>query len=589
MTSTAPAGDAQTDGRVATMEPVESGRARALIARLERRPIATIGGAGLLAALAQVWWVSTHRHVGGFGIDETGYLTSAFRMHRAWEGGSPVEVVREFMGTPRSAPLVMFLSVPFMAVFGRTTTAALMAQASLYVVTAVAVSAIVARLATRRAALVAGVVCLGLPTATVTARNYQLASGATAFLCLAMLALVSSDRGERRGAMIGFGAAIGAMLLSRTMPISFLPGIVVAAAWYVHPTRRARLHLAGAAVVAVVVAGPWWIGQWSGVFGYLFSFGYGNGTAEIEYVPLALRPLVRLGILMIDVRPMLLVPAAIVTVMAVVGAARWRRSGAVLRAWPVADRELGAIVVVVVVGWIALLSSSNNGTWFQSPLETLGVAAVCVVGARLGGRAVARLAVIASIAAVANLVLMTTDWRPGSASPVGGATWSIVVFGGTEDQQAQDFGVVDPRFDASASWEVRGEAERDWAAAAATVVDRIRATADEDAIVTVVGELGLLNANTLAFASELQREPLVIESTAAPEAMLDGRVRLEPTSQGRERLLVSVQPRSRDGVEGFDPTATLAEAARRGWIERERIEVPYGAVVILFVHPEHRE
>ena len=544
--------DAGVDGVAADGGKADRGR------RSWRHPVAAVAALGTVSAIAQVLWVDSHRHLGGFSVDEAGYLATAFRLHRAWDGVHPYRLVEEFLATPRLGPFVPLLSVPFMSIFGRNTTAAFMALALMYVVTAVAVAAIVDRLSTRTASLIAGIICLGLPPTLITARNYQLASGATAFLCLAVLALISSARGARTLPMVWFGAAVGAMLLSRTMPIALLPGLAIAAAVQVRWTRRSVINLLGSVVAMVAVAGPWWIHQWHGITQYLFSFGYGHGTTEIVNVPLPLRLPIRMGIFMTDVRPLLVVPVLIVVVVAARRLWLSRRSLPTLRPLGEVARSVLAICLVLGFGMLALLSSSNNGTFFQSPLEVLAIAPICVIAARLGGTPVRVAGALAVVGSIANIVLMSV-WTPFADLRVGGTSYSIVAFGGTEVQQAQDFEPIDPRFAPSASWADRTAAERDWRRSTATVFRSLASLGgDRPPLVTVVGELDLLNANTLKLESELTRTPLRIESTAAPESLVGRTIRLDPTDHGTERVLLWAAPPGNGPDRAFDAAGTTA-------------------------------
>ena len=539
---------------------------------------------GTLSAVAQVLWVDAHRHLGGVGVDETGYLATAFRLHRAWDGVHPYRLAEEFLATPRLGPLVPLLSVPFMSVFGRNTTAAFMALALMYVVTAVAVAAIVDRLSTRTASLIAGIICLGLPPTLITARNYQLASGATAFLCLAVLALVSSDRGARTLPMVWFGAAVGAVLLSRTMPIAFLPGLAIATAVQVRWNRRSLINLLGSAAAMLAVAGPWWIHQWHGITEYLFSFGYGHGTTEIVNVPVPLRLPIRMGVFMTDVRPLLVLPVGIVIVVAARRVWFSRRSLGTLRPLGEVARSLLAIWLVIGFGMLALLSSSNNGTFFQSPLEVLAIAPLCVIAARLGGTPVRVAAALAVVGSIANIALMSV-WTPFANLRVGGTSYSIVAFGGTEVQQAQDFEPIDERFAPTASWADRAAAERDWRRSTSTVFRSLASLGGgRPTLVTVVGELDLLNASTLALESELARTPLRIESTAAPEALVGRKIALDPTDHGAERVLLWAAPPDKGRDRGFDTAGTVQRAEGLGWRVWRRIALPRGSTAVIYRH-----
>ena len=552
-------------------------------------PVRTTAIVGLALAVVQAWWLATHRNPGGFGVDESNYLTMVFRFRQSLLDGGPVDLIDRVLSYPQHGPLVPLMSVPFTLIGGASTTAALLVQPLLYLLVAVAMAALVSRLSTPTAALVAGLVSLGIPVMILDARAYQFVLGSSLFLICSVLALVSSERGERRSQMMWFGLAVGCLLLSRTMVIAFLPGLAVA--WWIVSTRsrRAITNLALAVAVAGAVALPWWIAQRDTVGRYLFSFGYGQGATQIESVPLPLRLPVRLGFAMTELRLPLAVPTVIVVVAAVVAAVRWKRSGRTLRTWPVASRSLAATAAVVGVGLLALLSSSNMGTGFQVPLELVGLAVVAAIGGRLGGSPVKVAAVIALAAATVNVVAISW-FRPFADVGNGSATMSIAAFGGTEEQQHQDFSIDEPRFASDASWRDRAAAEADWLRANQSIVDAVRQVEppDEPAVITMIGENRLVNSSTLDLVNQLDGDPdRVVESPATPEAQMNGRVNLDPrTYSGAPRVLVAVLPRASGTGERFTADEFLPEAARLGWVERRRIELPSGNAALVLTHPD---
>ncbi|MFM7068419.1 MAG: ArnT family glycosyltransferase [Actinomycetes bacterium] len=549
-----------------------------------RHPVRTVAVAALAAAAYQSWWLLTHRHTGGWGVDEAAYASIALRLERALSSDGLGAILRAFINSPRHAPLVPLLSVPFVALGGRSNAAVLLVQPVLYAALAVLVAALVSRTSRSAAALVAGVVTLGLPVLIADARSYQFALAPAVFLIAAVLAVVSSERGERRGQMIWFGLATGALLLSRTMTVAFLPALAVG--WWVASsrTKRSWWNLLAAAGAALAVAAPWWIAQRRSVGAYLFSFGYGSGATQIEAVPLPLRLPVRLGFAMVEIRPLLVVPGVVVVTAAVVSAVRWRRANRRLAGWPAATRSHA----VLLVGLVGLLSSSNMGAGFQVPLDVLGVALVASVGGTLAGRWERVAASVAVLAAIANIALVSTV-RPFATVPNGSATMSLVAFAGTEEQQHQDFALDDARFQSANGWVRRSAAERAWATASTQVARAVAAVdgTNGPVVVTMIGETNLLNSATLGLLAERtpQRGQLY-ESPATPESLLNRTVNLDPFVDGvGPRVLVAVVPPGGRRSPSVAAADYLPRAVAQGWKVRRTLRLPAGAQAVVLTHP----
>lgn len=550
-------------------------------------PVATTAVAGVVVGAINVAWVAANRAQGGFDGDETSYLASALRFRRLLDTSGIGAVAEAALHNYRNGPLVPLLSAAA-ARPGDVITSAMAVQPVLALVAAVAIASTARRVADDRAALVAGLVTLGLPAMVVSARSYQLVVGATAALAVAVWALLRSERGARTGYLVAFGAAVGAMLIARTMTISYLPGLGLAALLVVERTRRGVVGLAASGAAALVVAGPWWIAEWStSIYPYLFRYGYGEGAGPLGPASPPLRVLVRLGLVMGDVRVLLVVPA----VVAVAAGALALRRALVAEGWrPVLDRhrEVAALWVVVVVGWLALLSSSNIGTYFQLPLEVVAVAGI--VALPIGPRLRRTLGPIAVAAAVANVALLS-HWGIGSSVRVGGSTLSLVAFGGVEVAQAIDFENGDPRFAPTASDAERRAAMADWAAAqnhTAFAVEELTPEGGE-VMQTFLGDIRLFQATTLSFAEELTgtgRSPW--EAPTATSTIGDGEVSLATRDpEGRPRILVAVRATTYTDQEGEPADEVLAEAADRGWYVAREVPLPDGGSVELWIHPDN--
>lgn len=572
------------------------------MAKATARPVLTVAVAGALVACSHIWWVARHRLQGGFDGDEATYLSIALRYRSARQTFGLDGLGRTVLETPRNGPLTPLLS-SFVVVGRNPLASALAVQAVLVAVAAVAVAVLARRLAGRGPALVAGIVVLGLPGMIVAARAYQPVPAVTATLAVAVAALVASDRGRRMWLLAVFGAAVGAMLLSRSMTVAFVPGLAVAAVIVLGINRRALRGVALAAVAASVIAGPWWASQFqASIAPYLWRYGYtaGNDTAD-DLGPASplLRLLIRLGLLIVDVRAILLVPALVLAALA--GwelVRRVRRSDVASRRSAALailgrHRELVAVWVVVVMGWTALLSSRNTGTYFQLPLTVLAVAGMAGLSPLVRPPALRRLGAVFVVAAVVNLALVSRV-DLGTTVRMGGGTLAFALWAGSEGSQAIDFENGDRRFSATASWTEREEAMRDWAEAqnaTAAAVDELTPSGGE-VYQTFVGDIRLFQASTLELAARLTKRGVSPwEAPTARSRITDAPVSYAPMVGDRPRVIVAVRAASYQsftGQEGYSPDPVLEESAAHGWQVARRIPLPDGGEVRILTHPDNQ-
>lgn len=557
-----------------------SSTATGWLAAVERRPLLAVLVAGLAVAVLEAWWIARTRYLGTFDIDESGYLASALRFERnMWNGPHALVSV---VGSTENGPLTPLLSMPFLLVMGRTAVAAVMLQPVLHCVCAVAVAGVTRHLGGRRAALVAGAVTLAFPAALVSAHSYQFGLTTGACVALAVWALLASDRMRRTWPSLAFGAAIGGMLLARTMTVGFLPAFAVAVAIQVAHQRRALLNLAGAGVVAAVVAAPWWILAWPSVSSYLLRNGYGDRSQYWGKTAIWGRFVSRVDFAFRDLKPPFIALGLLVAALAVVSVIRWRRDGGTVRSWPPLTRNSVTVASIIVVGYAALMSTSNAGSWFDMPIEMLLIAGCVGTAARLpalpapsrpatvagGVVAVAVFwwltdartgAVLAAATAFGCLVVATWTYAPmlsaGSALPRVRARLSTIavvlsvvtvvaaafdsggyhgerdtlsartlLVGEVADLQAGNF-EADPRL-ITTDRSVRRKVSDEWAATNFEVVDVLQTYVDRygPIVVTTSGSGHLMSINTVLLASEVESTGFAafdVPDTTASEAAID--------------------------------------------------------------------
>ncbi|WCO65901.1 hypothetical protein PO878_15465 [Iamia majanohamensis] len=547
-------------------------------------PLLVVGVVAGLVALGHAVWIWTHRQVGAIDPDEAGYLAAALRYQQALGWTQPLALPLEVAKTG-TGPLVPLLSVPLLLVGPDDPRTAMLVQPLLLAFTAVAVAGIARRLAGAPAAIVAGVVVLGLPTVASATVSYWLGLGAAAGLAGAMWALVASDRLTNRWAW-AFGLGVAAMLLARTMTVGYLPAVAVAGLVVAGRRRESLVGLAQAAGVTVLVAGPWYLAQRQAVFGYLFSYGYGDRSELFGERDLSDRLGARLDRFDAGIGVGVWWGAAVL-VVAVVSWALLRRRP------PDAVRSHLALGAVVVLGFAALMSTANAGVWFELPVVVVLVPLVVGLGAAapVAVRAVALVPVV--VAAV--LQLACTWW----VIPPDGRDVPFVDAQGRVAHYEYGFEQYDPRFGPSRRDDLE-EAAADWWAVSTAVEDRLRALGDpEGFVVTLSGNFQLFNANTVQLAGQLDgwTPRTWIPDTVRPEderaADLTPAARtpdggLVTDGQGRpvERvLLLALHDQTL-----FTPDAEVRAFARQaraaGWQPTASWDLPGGGEVVLLRHPD---
>lgn len=545
------------------------------------RPVLTVAALGGVATLAHLWWIAANRRAGSLSVDESAYISNALELHRAMASG-PDALVERVFETSTTGPLVPLWSVPAFVVGGRSVTAALLSQALVVVLAAVAATGVVRRLAGGRAALVGGVVVLGYPAMLASARTYQFAAALGACLLLALWALLASDRGARRGAMVGLGAAVGCVALTRTMGLALLPGLALAAAVVIRWRRRELLNVGLAVAVAALVAAPWYWANREPVFDYLFGYGYGEEATSFGDPGLLSRLTDRATAFVSDAGVIIAVLAGLAIVAVLADSVVRIRRGATVRELPVATRGMAAVALVVVTGMAALASTANRGVWFELPVELVALSGLVAAGALVDTRPLRAVGVLAVVAAVVNMGVSLTDI--GAAAP--GAPRSPVqrLFYDELTQANGDTLDADPRLGSGDPGLRRAAAQEWWSA-----IDEVTTVLDDrfdrytDMRTSVAGSAQLFNASTVNLARELR----ILEDGPIENADTDPRGVehfLDPWTDGRRRVLVVI-----DTDRGLFPVENRAAeldalARRNGWVEVHSSPLPYGGSVTVLDH-----
>lgn len=558
-------------------------RWRAARERIEGHPVLAVAALAILVGAVNVVWTATHRRPGGLDIDEVSYLSYAFQWLRTVDPANPIALYSRVLGEDK-APVTMLVSVITLLLGPNTVATAMAASAVLHGVSAVGVAGITNRLAGARTALVAGLVVLAMPAALAAARSYQFAPAVAAALTLAVWALLASSRGRRLWPMVGFGVAVGLMVMSRTMAVAFVPGLVLASVLHLDWSRRTARNVAISAGATILVAGPWWWSQRGPILDYLLGHGYGDAASGYGANSLV----GQVGQRVMNVVGGTGTLLVIVTVVVVICAAVQGRRDTVGPAWVERMRSGTAVVWVTVgLGTAALISTANSGMYFELPLMVLAVSGVAVLGAGLPDatrRPVA--AVTVGVALLTLGISMVDTGGRRDLSQVGDVVEATFFPGLANYQQATV--EAEPRL-GSRDNQIRLESMDEWWDATGEVLRNVDSVAaGEPVVLTVCGSGAQLSAGSLALVSELDqllRETPIewLRSSAQPAEM---EAFLQP-SAGADRILVMIDSKAEPfpGEESVDQCVRTAQ--QRGWTNATTTGLPDGGTVAVMTHPEN--
>jgi hypothetical protein len=341
--------------------------------RRERLPLPA-----LLAALVAIWAglfiQRAYTHAPNF--DDYLYAITSAHIADALVAG-PVAVAKAISTTGIVAPLV-----PALATVG-THTAGVQGAVAVEVVLLVLLAAGAYKisrlwLAERSSASIAGAVVLNQAVLSWSVMlNFALATAA--FTTWAFLAYLRSDRLRKWQWAIATGVAVGLLLISRSIAPAyvapFLAVIAVDIGWHHRHALRtiAWAQIVSSAVVAAVIALPWWAVSGPVIWHYLSTAGYGTSSGFAAGGGIRLSPgalIERIGNTLADLGYVQGGALVAAVVAACVMAVRGRRTGAAV------------IVAWTVVALVILTTSGNAGSGFGLPVLVMSIIAGGVVLAR---------------------------------------------------------------------------------------------------------------------------------------------------------------------------------------------------------------
>jgi 4-amino-4-deoxy-L-arabinose transferase-like glycosyltransferase len=377
----------------------------------------------LLLAVLNVWWFETYRRGFPFDIDEAGYTVFGIVDYLGLRDGGPRGWWEAIVNQPTFAPLVPALTSLTVWIHPGVMNGFAVLTAFL-VVLAIAAYGVAERLAGPRLGALAALVTATLPGTFAFAREYVFALPVAALLMISVFALLRSDGLRQRRWAIACGVAIGLMLLTRTMAITYVPGILLAAVVVALAREQGDLakrfvNFVFLVVAAIAVAATWYTKNLGSVVEYLTDYGYGKqsefygrDSSMISWE--RLRSVAERMVSEDLFLPLAVLLGAALVALAVAVVRRLRPQEGRRREFAhLARTDALSIALVLAVGYAGLMSSQNGGNGFTLPLAAL-LPPLAVLALRqwpaIVKPAVAFLALIVAV----NVVSTSTIWSTAS-------------------------------------------------------------------------------------------------------------------------------------------------------------------------------
>lgn len=372
-----------------------------------------------------LWWVLTYRQGFPLNVDEAGYTSIALTDHLGFHVGGLHGWWSAFQSQTPNAPLLPLVTSALMIV-KTSVIDGFVVLIGFFALLVFAAYGIGERLAGPRLGALAALVVGTSEGALLFSREYIFALPTAALMSCAVYALLRSERMRSRRWAIACGAAIGLMLLARTMAVAFVPGLFVAALIGMLAVERTDLgrrflNLGLGALAAVLVAATWYLNNLEPVWEYLTSFGYGKQAsyygANHSTVSWGRFKAVAETVIHDD----LLVPLTVLVLLGLIAllvvavrrvAAAGDRREALLR---LAASGPFAVAFVFATGFAALMTSRNGGSGFSLPLSML-LPPLAVLALRYYRVAAAPVAVLLAAIGALNLAATSSLWE-GLAKP----------------------------------------------------------------------------------------------------------------------------------------------------------------------------
>jgi 4-amino-4-deoxy-L-arabinose transferase-like glycosyltransferase len=372
---------------------------------VSRATIAVVAGAVALAAL-NAWWYWSRRSGFPLFVDESGYTSFALDHTHALRQDGLRGLWDSYQSHSVQAPLVPLVTVPALLVLGERIGSGFVVILGFYVLLVMATYGLARRLMAPWPAALAALLVATAPGVLTYARMYYFAVPVAALFTAALWCFLRSGGLTSTGWALGGGALLGLTVLSRTLALALVPGVLLAAAVQAiaggQPRSRRLLNLLGATLVATSVAATWYVRNFQDVYDYLtgrrFRFREDQPGFDPGRWPEELGEIVRT----------VYIPLALV--LAGVGVAALAFSLIRLRARPRLTGDSGFLALVVIEALaVALIAKFALGQWLMllPVLVAFAIAALMSLPQRQVRAGVS--AVLVGLALV-NLVQLSDVW-----------------------------------------------------------------------------------------------------------------------------------------------------------------------------------
>jgi 4-amino-4-deoxy-L-arabinose transferase-like glycosyltransferase len=524
-----------------------------------------VGGGGLALLALDLWWLAAHRQGFPLNIDEAAYTTIGLNDYLGLKSGGLDGWWQAIQSQTPNAPLVPALaSLLYVGKAGVVEGFGVLG--AFMVLLGLAIYGIGERLVGARLGALCGLLAMTMPGVLAFAHVYVFALPSAALLACAVYALLRGEGLQRRPWALACGAALGLMLLTRTMTVAFVPGVLAAALLTLAARerdgatlRRGFLNLGLLVAAGAAVASLWYWNNLQPVLDYLTDFGYGGKSAEFgaenglfswarwSAVPERMTE----SDLLVPLAALLLAGLVAALVGAARRVSRSEERPAALRA--LAGGEAAAVAVVALCGYLALSSSRNAGFGFTLPVSVLLVPLAAIALRRYRAAAVPTIVVVALLAAV-NLTASSNLWdglsheRGLRVPALGKLPWISGVNYAVGDIRNQVAG-PEARF---------AERDRGWPRA-----DKLLAAwllREGPPVVAFASRSRVLNTNTVGLAAVLQFQrtiPMAQLVADDGDTVAAYRRRLTDPAYGQPRILITTS----DTVGDYEPHVNQARAA----------------------------
>jgi hypothetical protein len=553
-----------------------------------------VGIFALVLAALNLWWVFSYRDGYPFDIDEAGYTAFGLVDYLALDYGGIDAWWDAIQAQPTFAPLIPALTSILVWIHpGALNGFAVLT--GFMVLLVLATYGIGLRLAGPKLGALAALATATLPGTFIFSREYTFALPVAALLASAVYALLRSDGLRSRWWSILCGLALGLMLLSRTMAIVFVPAVLAAAV----PAMVIRSHgdlsrrlLNGLLLIVttVAVAATWYVRNLGSVVDYLTDYGYGKQArfygeqhglvswgrfrsvgerivGEDLFLPLALLILAALTALSVVVVKQL--------------APRDTRSER-LRSLAASDAMIPALVVVL--GYVALMSSRNGGNGFTIPLSVLLPPLAVLALRRFPAATLPALAAFVLIAAL-NTVSTATVWSAASHTrsiSIPGFSNSFPVTKGVPKSVFALRAQIDGP---ETTFDGRDEKWLETNERVAEELRRLYESNGEAPIVAFASRNRVISSNAVQLAALLKYKegmPLIQLEAEPNNTVANYTSQLSDPDFGEATAMISIVPNTDD----FPPLVSQRKAAiaarRIGLVKVERLRLPDGRSLYLW-------